>query len=109
MTKLEVGRTYYGHGNQRVHVLAIDEKNSQATIQWPVSLKTETWSLDRLAEHAAASPLRTYYVDGPQGHERRTKLEVLGSGRVRFKDERTGQRGEVSGRKWASWLKGGRP
>lgn len=101
-TKLEAGRTYYGHDNQRVHVLSIDGGN--AVVQWPISLSIETWPLDKLADFAAASKLRTYYA----GDERRTKLSADKSG-VRFKDERTREEHEVSPRKWASWRKSAKP
>lgn len=103
-TPFQVGQTYYGPGNQRVHVLAIDERQDQAVVQWPISGKVEAWSLARLGAHAAGSPWRTYSADGPAGPERLTRMTVADDGTVRVKDERTRQEYELSAEEWAGWL-----
>jgi hypothetical protein len=95
---LQLGRTYYGPGNERLTVLEVD--GERVRVMRPVSLKEEERSLSDMLEFIKGSPFRTY--DHKNG-ERRTKREETDT-HVLYVDS-TGPKRVTLGR-WKKWRAG---
>lgn len=73
MIQLEIGKSYYGPGEQRLRVLKVE--GDQATVQYPLSLNEKAMSLKEVAEFIGGSARRTYQRASAGSVEIRTKVE----------------------------------
>lgn len=103
MTKDEivVGRTYYGPGDQRLTVMAIEGETVRVIS--PISLRRETRSTDEMIEFIGGSLIRSYqHANG----ERRVKIKETDDAVTFYETAPGGPLETVPRKQWAKWRKG---